>query len=259
MKFPLRAAVLSSLLAWLAPRAIRAEDAVRYKYQDYRESGGRIAVEVNSVGVEKDIGTDMHLKVEGVLDAITGATPNGQPAPAGSTQVPLSKLTDRRKAWNAAFSRQFARVNVAPTGLAAPASPLRSGGPGSAVAFDCLGAEGQQFVTSGPSAARISAYSGAPGVEPIRVYAGLDCAATPQARAALAVDELRRTGAFDRDLIVVAMTTGNGYLDPALVDAPELLTGGDIATVSSQYSVLPSWLSLRPNPGTGDWSCRRCK
>ena len=113
MKFPLRAAVLSSLLAWLAPRAIRAEDAVRYKYQDYRESGGRIAVEVNSVGVEKDIGTDMHLKVEGVLDAITGATPNGQPAPAGSTQVPLSKLTDRRKAWNAAFSRQFARVNVA--------------------------------------------------------------------------------------------------------------------------------------------------
>ena len=138
----------------------------------------------------------------------------------------------------------FARVNVAPTGLAAPASPLRSGGPGSAVAFDCLGAEGQQFVTSGPSAARISAYSGAPGVEPIRVYAGLDCAATPQARAALAVDELRRTGAFDRDLIVVAMTTGNGYLDPALVDASELLTGGDIATVSSQYSVLPSWLSF---------------
>jgi hypothetical protein len=48
-----------------------------------------------------------------VIDAIAGATPNGQPAPAGSDQVPLSKLTERRKAWNAVFSHQFARVNLA--------------------------------------------------------------------------------------------------------------------------------------------------
>ncbi len=108
-----RAVALSSLLVWLAPRAARAEDSVRYKFQDYQENGGRVAVRVNGATLEKDLGTDMHLKVEGVLDAITGATPNGQPAPAGSTQVPLSKLTDRRKAWNAALSRQFKQVNVA--------------------------------------------------------------------------------------------------------------------------------------------------
>ena len=112
--FPsVRAVALSSLLAWLAPRGARAEDAVRYKYQDYKESGGRIAVEVHTAGIEKDLGTSTHLKVEGVIDAITGATPNGQPAPAGSDQVPLSKLTERRKAWNAVFSHQFERINVA--------------------------------------------------------------------------------------------------------------------------------------------------
>jgi hypothetical protein len=108
-----RTIAFSLLLAWLGPRAVRAEDAVRYKYQDYHELGGRISVEVHSAAVEKDFGTDTHLRIEGVVDAIAGATPNGQPAPAGSDQVPLSDLSERRKAWNAVLSRQFRQVNVA--------------------------------------------------------------------------------------------------------------------------------------------------
>jgi hypothetical protein len=108
-----RAALLATLLLWLTPRAARAEDAIRYKFQDYQEMGGRIAVKVNGAAIEKSIGTDMQLKVEGVIDAITGATPNGQPAPAGSDQVPLSSLHERRKAWNAALSRQFPGINIA--------------------------------------------------------------------------------------------------------------------------------------------------
>ncbi len=104
---------LAGLLVAATPRLARAEDAVRYKFQDYQESGGRIAVKVHGAAVEKDFGQSTHLKIEGVIDAITGATPNGQPAPAGSDQVPLSKLTERRKAWNAALSQQFQRVNVA--------------------------------------------------------------------------------------------------------------------------------------------------
>ncbi len=108
-----RALLLSALLAWLAPRAARAEESVRYKYQDYQEMGGRISVRVHGAAVEKDFGTATRLKVEGVVDAIAGATPNGQPAPAGSDEVPLAKLTDRRKAWNAALSHQFTGVNLA--------------------------------------------------------------------------------------------------------------------------------------------------
>jgi hypothetical protein len=108
-----RAAVLSALLVWLAPRTVRAESAIRYKYQDYREMGGRVAVEVHSAGVEQDLGTATHVKVEGVIDAIAGATPNGQPAPAGSDEVPLAQMHDRRKAWNAVFSHQLGFANIA--------------------------------------------------------------------------------------------------------------------------------------------------
>jgi hypothetical protein len=110
---PARAVGLSCLLAGLAPRGARADESVRYKFQDYQERGGRIGVEVHSAAVEKDFGTNTHLKVEGVIDAIAGATPNGQPAPAGSDQVPLSQLDEKRKAWNAVLARQFQRVNIA--------------------------------------------------------------------------------------------------------------------------------------------------
>lgn len=84
-----------------------------YLYQDYQEPDGRIGVISSSAQVDKDLGTDMHLKLGGVTDTIAGATPTGQPAPAGSDQVVLSELHDYRKAWNAEFSDQLPRVHVA--------------------------------------------------------------------------------------------------------------------------------------------------
>lgn len=107
-----RCAAAAAFLFLLLLR-VRAENGISYKYQDYQEAGGRMGVQVYSALVEQGIGTDMRFKLTGVIDAISGATPNGQPAPAGSDQVPFSKLVDRRKAWNAEFSRQFSRVNVA--------------------------------------------------------------------------------------------------------------------------------------------------
>lgn len=107
--------ISSALAGWmflLGPRVARAEDSLSYKYEDYRESDGRIVVKTQNALVEQDIGTDMHLKVQGVIDAIAGATPNGQPAPAGTDQVVLSQLHDRRKAWNADFSRQFPAIKI---------------------------------------------------------------------------------------------------------------------------------------------------
>jgi uncharacterized membrane protein len=38
-------------------------------------------------------------------------------------------------------------------------------------------------------------------------------------------------------------TTGSGWVDPALSDSFEYLTGGDSAIVALQYSYLPSWIS----------------
>ncbi len=99
------------LLAWLTPRALRAENSVSYKYEDYRESDGRIAVRTQGALAQQDLGPDSHLKLATVLDAIAGATPNGMPAPPGSDQVVLTEMHDRRKAWNADLSHQFRRAN----------------------------------------------------------------------------------------------------------------------------------------------------
>ncbi len=104
------------LLGWLAlaaPRLLRGDNSINYKYEDYSESGGRIQVKTQGAFFAQDLGQDFHFQAEGVIDAIAGATPNGQPAPAGSDQVVLTDMHDRRKAWNATLSRQFPGVNVA--------------------------------------------------------------------------------------------------------------------------------------------------
>ena len=116
MTQPLRPS-LKSLLAVLAlvagtARTGRGEATVAYKYEDYQESGGRIGVRTQGALVEGTIGTVTTGRVNGVIDAIAGATPNGQRAPAGSDQVVLTSITERRKAWNTEIARQFPRLNV---------------------------------------------------------------------------------------------------------------------------------------------------
>jgi uncharacterized membrane protein len=128
-------------------------------------------------------------------------------------------------------------------GVAPPSTGLRSGGPSSLVSWDSLGRYGRSFVAGGPTAAQIAALRGGSAIPPVRAYAGLDSATDVEDRARLAVDELERAGGFRRSVLVVATTTGSGWIDPASPTALEYLTGGDTATVTMQYSYLPSWLS----------------
>lgn len=107
-----RACIISLALLLLTPRAA-AESGISYKFADYQEAAGRVRVQTHGANLEGDFGPATRVRVEGVLDAIAGATPSGQPAPAGSDQVPLSQLVEYRKAWNAEFARQFRRVNLA--------------------------------------------------------------------------------------------------------------------------------------------------
>ena len=125
-----------------------------------------------------------------------------------------------------------------------PDDPLRSGGPGSLVSWASLGNQGRSFVTGGPDPDELRRFSGSAGPGPIRVYAGLDSAADSRARAALAVRELERTGAFARRILCVITTTGTGWVDGRAVDPLEYLYNGDTALVATQYSYLPSWLSF---------------
>jgi uncharacterized membrane protein len=128
--------------------------------------------------------------------------------------------------------------------LAPPTSPLVSGGPGSALEWQDLGRWGRSFVASGPTADAIAEFWKSPAKTPIRVYVGLNAADTPEARARLAFEELVRLGGFDRAVLVIAMPTGSGWLDPGGVDTLEYITRGDVATVSVQYSYLPSHVSV---------------
>ena len=44
--------------------------------------------------------------------------------------------------------------------------------------------------------------------------------------------------------LLVAGTTGTGWVDPAAINSFEYETGGDSAAVAIQYSYLPSWASF---------------
>lgn len=67
---------------------------------------------------------------------------------------------------------------------------------------------------------------------------------TAQQRAEIALTELERQGGFDRDVLIVAMPTGTGWLDPGALDTVEYMHGGNIATIAVQYSYLQSPLAL---------------
>jgi uncharacterized membrane protein len=129
-------------------------------------------------------------------------------------------------------------------GVTAPLAPSRSGSPESAVRWKDLGKQGRTFVATSPGRAEIERFAGRPALDPIRVYVGLDSAPTAQARAALAVQELERTGAFDREALAVVTATGTGWVDANVTDSLEYMYAGDTALVSMQYSYLPSWLSF---------------
>jgi uncharacterized membrane protein len=134
--------------------------------------------------------------------------------------------------------------NGTSAGIAEPANLLRSGSPESLVPWATLGRQGRTFVDTGPTEAEISKFSGTAAAEPIRVYVGLKSAPTLLAESALAVRELERTGAFNRKVLVVATTTGTGWLNPAMIDPLEYMYDGDTAVVAIQYSFLPSWISF---------------
>ena len=143
-----------------------------------------------------------------------------------------------------------------PPGELPPSDPLKSGSAASLASWKSLGAAGRDRVQDAPDAATIASLTGAPAVEPLRVFVGLNSADTPEARADLALAEAIRIGAFDRKLLVIATPTGTGWIDPASVAPLEFLWGGDVASVSVQYSYLPSWLSLLVEPEYGHETAR---
>jgi uncharacterized membrane protein len=152
----------------------------------------------------------------------------------------------------------YARLDaVLPPQGTAPVDPLKSGSAASLVRWADLGAQGRAHVRAAPDAATINALTGQAAREPIRVYVGLNAARTLHARAELALAELKRVNAFERQTLVISTPTGTGWVDPAATAPLEYLLHGDVATVSVQYSYLPSWLSLLVEPERGAETARQ--
>ena len=69
----------TTLAALLASQALMAEDYVSIEYLQYNENDSRVSVSAPTLGISYDIGTDYNIKLEGVHDAVSGATPIWQP------------------------------------------------------------------------------------------------------------------------------------------------------------------------------------
>lgn len=142
---------------------------------------------------------------------------------------------------------RFGQYDTAtPPGVVAPTTPTVSGGPASLVSWATLGMYGRSFVAGSTTPAELRAFHGPRSdvTAPVRVYVGLRSADSLDERAALAVQELERTGAFRREVLGVVTTTGTGWVDPDAATSLEYLHGGDTALVGLQYSSLPSWISF---------------
>lgn len=131
-----------------------------------------------------------------------------------------------------------------PAALSQPMLPEKSGSPTSLAPWDSLGYQGRDFVATGPHAADLARLNGRPAKEPIRVYAGLHTAPDDRGRLDVLLGELERTGAFTRKVLVIAPTTGTGWIDPVAASSLEMMYNGDTAIVGLQYSYLPSWISF---------------
>jgi uncharacterized membrane protein len=133
---------------------------------------------------------------------------------------------------------------LTPPNVEPPTDPLKTGSSASLLRWEELGRWGRSFVTTAPKPAEIAAFTGQPAKDPVRVYAGRLSADTPEERADLALRELIRQGGFDRKVLIVAVPVGTGWMDPGASDTVEFMHGGDVATVTVQYSYLTSVLSL---------------
>ncbi|MBS5750429.1 alpha/beta-hydrolase family protein [Actinomyces sp. oral taxon 181] len=144
------------------------------------------------------------------------------------------------------FTRHARKMNNRTAkGIVQPQVPERSGSPQSYSSWRAVGGQGRVFLGRGPSRADIEAVTGCSAMEPIRVYAGMpEEGQSLQSAADLVVEELHRTGAFDRSVILIATSTGSGWVDEWQVQPVEYLTRGNCATASMQYSFVPSSINF---------------
>lgn len=188
-----------------------------------------------------------------VLSGSLGLRTEGWPTPTerlrrGATAgaVAVAAVATVRVAKSQASSRLEAGGRAIEEGFSAPPTlDTVSGGPGSHVDYVTVGREGARFLGSSVPPDVVQEVTGEPMTVPgVRVFVGFESAPTPEERVALALAELRRTGAYERATLLIGSPAGSGYANPTPVDVLEILMRGDTAAVAVGYGLLPSFLSL---------------
>jgi uncharacterized membrane protein len=191
--------------------------------------------------------------IHGVAGTASRALKPVLPAPAAAvvgagvtataTAFVLDKVVYRRLLERLSKAAQETNARLLP-GRVPPVEPERSGSGASHEAWNSLGAKGQAVVSDGPRAVDIAEATGEPAMTPIRAYAGWQQGRDLEGTAAAVVAELHRTGAFEREVLLVLTTTGTGWLQEWSASSVEFLTGGNCALASMQYTYLPSGVAF---------------
>jgi uncharacterized membrane protein len=127
-----------------------------------------------------------------------------------------------------------------------PAIPEVSGSPDSLAPFDELGQQGRRYVLDALTPELIEQAMGEPATQPIRIFVGFNSHPIHStSRSETALEEMERTGAFDRKYLLLISPTGTGWVDHTMIEAAEFFTRGDVASVCIQYGRYPSFLSLQ--------------
>ncbi len=129
-------------------------------------------------------------------------------------------------------------------GIVQPDIPEVSGSSSSLIAWDSLGKAGRDFIGKTSTKENIAKFTGKTAQQPIRIYSGIKSAENQQAQIDQIIQELDRTKASQRKIILVANSTGSGGINPRAAASVEYMSGGSSATVGMQYSYLPSWISF---------------
>jgi uncharacterized membrane protein len=155
---------------------------------------------------------------------------------AGGMAYALSKLYHKIESGQDAIEKDYANP---------PEAPEVSGSRYSTLDWDELSLQGRRHLSNRLSANKINQDLGIrTAKEPIRLYISLDSADTEANRVMLALEEIKRAGAFTRKNLLLIAPTGTGYVNYVMSDSFEYLSQGDCAQVTIQYSKRPSTMSL---------------
>ncbi len=108
--------MLAVALQLLQVRRADAEDRVDFKYIWYAEERDRVTVWGPSFILEKELSTRLNLKIEGIYDVISGASPTGAPT---TNQI---RIGSAGRTYNV-VSGASARTTVSTTSATGPSAP----------------------------------------------------------------------------------------------------------------------------------------